>query len=474
MRITFPNPLGPPISFDTANIPSGPPILSRLTSHPRRAQIRVLLLILISLLLLSWRPSPPFPPDYAREWSLERTLPKSYNRPLIEGKEGRYIKFESPKPTGFNHQMQRVLLQHHLAVLSNRSYAYEPLVQDDTRFPFVLTFPPWRSARVPLSALISTVTSGFERFFDNPRAVPYSHYRSICPSWKETVYQLKDADHPDGNLDVSLDAQMRVHQLQALFAGNDAKCLRIQGPVFGDDFFDSESLLQLQQSFIQSPVLQHFTMSPTVLSVVNREMHRLAPDSAPYDLTRVGTAFTAEGVRPGSNWKHILALHLRHGDSWSQTCHDKGMKSAPFVGWTKIPEFPGNENVPPPADMAEAARLGLYKAKCSPDTLDIIARARRMRKNHPFLHTVYILTDGVTPWGEEVKMWLLSEGWENVWLSPKDIWPDWQDGEIGVGVDMEVARRSGVFVGNGFSTTGSNIALLRLRDGIHPDLTQFW
>ena len=95
--------------------------------------------------------------------------------------------------------------------------------------------------------------------------------------------------------------------------------------------------------------------------------------------------------------------------------------------------------------------MGLYRAKCSPDTLEIIARARRMRKNHPFLRTVYILSDDESNWAHEVRMWLLSEGWEKVWIGAKDIWNQWQDREIGVGVDMEVARRSGVFVGNGVS-----------------------
>lgn len=140
--------------------------------------------------------------------------------------------------------------------------------------------------------------------------------------------------------------------------------------------------------------------------------------------------------------------------------------------------------------MVEASRLGLYRAKCLPQTLDIISRARRMRKNHPLLKSVYILTDGDDDWIEEIRMWLQSEGWNHVWVGKRDVWSDWEDREVGVGVDMEVARRAGVFVGNGvscsvshalnkqltiqFSTTSSNIVLLRSRDGVHPDLTQFW
>ena len=72
-----------------------------------------------------------------------------------------------------------------------------------------------------------------------------------------------------------------------------------------------------------------------------------------------------------------------------------------------------------------------------------------MRKNHPVLRMVYILTDANDEWIEEIRMWLASEGWDRVWIGKKDVYPDWEDQEVGVAVDMEVARRAGVFVGNG-------------------------
>lgn len=102
--------------------------------------------------------------------------------------------------------------------------------------------------------------------------------------------------------------------------------------------------------------------------------------------------------------------------------------------------------------MVEATRLGLYRAKCDPQVLEIIARARRMRKNHPLLKSVYILTDADDAFTEEMRMWLSSEGWDNVWVGKRDVYPDWDDRELGVAVDMEIARRAGVFVGNGVST----------------------
>jgi len=74
-----------------------------------------------------------------------------------------------------------------------------------------------------------------------------------------------------------------------------------------------------------------------------------------------------------------------------------------------------------------------------------------MRKNHPLLRVVYILTDSEPKWAEEVRMWLLSEGWDRVFIGKEDVYGRWEDHEVGLGVDMEVARRAGVFVGNGVS-----------------------
>ena len=51
-------------------------------------------------------------------------------------------------------------------------------------------------------------------------------------------------------------------------------------------------------------------------------------------------------------------------------------------------------------------------------------------------------------------MWLLSEGWDRVFVGKADVYNKWEDHEVGVAVDMEVARRAGVFVGNGVSWRG--------------------
>jgi hypothetical protein len=92
-------------------------------------------------------------------------------------------------------------------------------------------------------------------------------------------------------------------------------------------FFDSPGPLDLFESFSQSPVMKHFQFSPTVLSILNRVMPQLAPESSLYDLSAKGRAHDVEPSRTGM-WRHVLAMHLRRGSGWEQVCDEKGQRSA--------------------------------------------------------------------------------------------------------------------------------------------------
>lgn len=90
-------------------------------------------------------------------------------------------------------------------------------------------------------------------------------------------------------------------------------------------FFDSGASLELYDSFARSPVLKHFTFSPTVLSILNRFMPEIAPENSVYSLDPRATSDTP---RPTSMWRNVLALHLRRGSDWEGVCEEKGMRSA--------------------------------------------------------------------------------------------------------------------------------------------------
>lgn len=143
------------------------------------------------------------------------------------------------------------------------------------------------------------------------------------------------------------------------------------------------------------------------------------------------------------------------------------------MGFNKLPKLPGNENIPPTGQHTPESLLGLYTAKCDPPILDLIARARRLRKNHPELSSIYILSNADFTFISEARKWLMSDGWHEV-LIGSDVTNEWADREVAEAVDIEIARRAGVFVGNGFSALSSVVALLRNAEGRHPDFTQYW
>ncbi len=92
-------------------------------------------------------------------------------------------------------------------------------------------------------------------------------------------------------------------------------------------FFDSRAPVELYDSFAHSPVLKHFTFSPTVLGILNRIVPEIAPDSGIYDLAATARATSDVSYRT-SMWRHVLALHLPRGADWEAVCEEKGMRSA--------------------------------------------------------------------------------------------------------------------------------------------------
>ena len=213
------------------------------------------------------------------------------------------------------------------------------------------------------------------------------------------------------------------------------------------------------------------------METINAALAKLDVDAPLYTISSIIPPRDPPRVPKAGTLRSLLVLHLpAPTEQWRSKCSTAAERRLPFYGFNKLePPLPGNEGVPPPETMSTPSVEGLYNKKCRPPVLDVISRARRLRKNHPLLKSVYVVTDSQRPkqepplpgstssegrepevhrWSDEVRMWLESEGWEHVWIGRDDVWTADKAGE---GVDLEVSRRAAVYVGNGVSLSYSTL-----------------
>lgn len=113
-----------------------------------------LLLALATLSLFSLAGYRPFflPPSYAEESHRETYLPQVHpatQTPAERSPHARYVAFAPIKETGFNYQLQSLIIQQVVAFESNRSLAFEPYHVVDSVSPF----PPPRRMHLVLHEL---------------------------------------------------------------------------------------------------------------------------------------------------------------------------------------------------------------------------------------------------------------------------------------------------------------------------------
>lgn len=135
--------------------------------------------------------------------------------------------------TGLSVPLQSVLLHHHVAVITNRSLVYDPVQFEHTLLPFRPLSLPWRNARAPLSAFVSSVTSGFESLYDAQSAVSLAGSGRTCRSGRAGTHTVAfyTPFNPSGEILPEEDGQKLIHQLQMEIGASDAACVLVKGDV---------------------------------------------------------------------------------------------------------------------------------------------------------------------------------------------------------------------------------------------------
>jgi len=96
-----------------------------------------------------------------------------------------------------------------------------------------------------------------------------------------------------------------------------------------------------------------------------------------------------------------------------------------------------------------------------------------VRRAHPSLEDVYLMTNGQERWVGALIELLLEDGWKSVRASRDLVLSD-AARAVSQGVDMAIGHWAEVFVGNGFSSMTSNLVGFRLAQGHPPDSIHFF
>ncbi|KAK7037644.1 hypothetical protein VNI00_010861 [Paramarasmius palmivorus] len=407
------------------------------------------------------------PPHYNSIHEYERNLPQhNLSLPFPEGKDGRYVWFANQiKLLGWNNCFNEVLMNAHLAYASNRAYVFQDYwwATEHYRWPkdkFLDDYP-----RTPLNAIIAGPTAGglWEAEDTAPRSISEEWFKVVCPESERRIINTREvkplvATAPGGEV---------FHAWQKKLSEAPEKCIEVRGAE-EDSYSQTFDLIlwgnitrltSLWDIFIKSPTSRLLETSPLVRSAVDRNEYIFLP----------------HGPRPPTSspnpWDRLMAIHLRRGD-YERHCAGLGYMNATWYGWNQLEFLP---------DKFEAGNgIEEHMRHCWPTIDDIVLKVRearseflRLRADGGTLDVMHLLTNDQTEFIDKLADALRREGWFTI-RTTKDLLLDQEQTDVSMAVDMDIARKAAVFVGNGWSSFTSNIVHRRLKDGKDPISTRFF
>jgi hypothetical protein len=148
----------------------------------------------------------------------------------------------------------------------------------------------------------------------------------------------------------------------------------------------------------------------------------------------------------------MLAIHIRRGD-YKKSCHALASFGSTFYSWDLLPFLP---DVFTPLDESHPDRIEKAMEHCSPGLDAILKKVRDARSDYVraaqgtlrTLDVLYLLTNEQDEWLDELKETLRKDNWATI-VTSHDLELDAEQIDVGMAVDMDIARRAAVFIGNG-------------------------
>lgn len=203
-------------------------------------------------------------------------------------------------------------------------------------------------------------------------------------------------------------------------------------------------MLSLWNELSKSPILLDFAWSPLVRSALSQNAAVLKPSNSLESLANI----TSRSQMPG-----LVAIHLRRGD-FKRHCPRLEKWDSSYMGFNQFPQFKDKFDHEKYKDHNE--RVEYYMMHCYPTIAQVAEKLWAARTVNPGLRKVYVMTNGGGSWLTELRQTLHSDGWEDV-KTTADMQLNMEQRHVSMAVDMAIAEKAEVFIGNGVSSTGSRI-----------------
>ena len=305
---------------------------------------------------------------------------------------------------------------------------------------------------------------------ETPLSVSREFFHKVCPN--PTVLQVSDTNNDDMRFSDDIPATYVFEKWVEKINSIDDPCLMLDPSnnaifeywcavgmihichsllmsayrIFGN----KKRMLSIWPYLSKSPVTTHWGWSPLVHDAFSRNRHLFEP-------TFWGGIFDSQEGNMSLAIPGLLAIHVRRGD-FKDHCVHLAKWSSDWNAFNSFPEFYDKFDRPTDGGWGETseANIELYIRRCYPSIEQITEKVSQIQKEavDP-LRYLYIMTNGPTPWVEELKSALVQDmSWDHVGSS-RDLKTTWEQNFVAQALDMYVAQRAQVFIGNGVSVLRS-------------------
>ncbi|KAG6825435.1 hypothetical protein H0H92_003701, partial [Tricholoma furcatifolium] len=331
---------------------------------------------------------------------------------IWDSRDNKYVMFKQLQGAGFNNQTSRV-------------YVYQPLIWR----------PRGTDAKVPLSAFLPGVTRN-----------------SINAAMFDEACSAEETKHV--NIRVSNPSLWEYTKSQ--LSGNE-KCIVVDDWIMNWNYLASTGLHDVWPDF-KKYLGNYFQWSDPIQTIAQR---------AAKDLNlRLSQSI-------GDDGEPYIALHFRRGD-FEDHCQSLAEQHTGFTTWATLPAL--ESSIYPPA--LEVSNHTSVVEHCYPSLDRIVEIIDSLVRDKPHLRTLHVLHDGA--WDHPLvyaQHYRLEALLTNAARAAKAGWAGgpmkrvthsgqlpvgWGEADWAVMVDVELARRAELFVGNGYSSLSTQVVALRL------------